>query len=80
MADLLIRDISPSTKRLLKERAARHGTSQQREARAILEASLNEEPLSWVSRLRSAAQAVGGIDLPEPERHPARVIDTGGWA
>lgn len=80
MADLLIRDLNEGTKQLLRERAARHGRTQQGEARAILESSLRPEATSWVARLRNAAQAVGGIDIEDPERHPAREIDTRGWA
>lgn len=80
MADLLIRDISPAAKRALKERAARHGRSQQREAKAILEASLRDDATSWVSRLRTFATATGGVELEEPVRHPARSIDIGEWA
>ena len=40
MADLLIRDLNEGTKQLLRERAARHGRTQQGEAKAILESSL----------------------------------------
>ncbi len=79
MADLLIRDLNEGTKQLLRERAARHGRTQQGEAKAILESSLRPEPSSWVMRLRNAAQAVGGIDFEDPPRHPAREIDTRGW-
>lgn len=78
--DLLIRDLDASTKELLKERAARHGRSQQGEAKAILEASLRSEETSWVSRLRRAAAAVGGIELEEPVRHIPREVNTEGWA
>ena len=80
MADLLIRDLDSETKQLLRERAARHGRTQQGEAKAILEASLQPKSASWVVRLRSAAQAVGGINLEEPVRHVAREVDTQGWA
>ena len=79
MADILIRGIDESTKRLLQSQAARHGRTQQGEARAILESSLRAESESWVSKLRSAAATVGGIELDEPVRLPARSIDTEGW-
>lgn len=77
--DLLVRDLDASTKDLLKRRAARHGRSQQAEAKAILESSLRSEQKSWVSRLRSASEAVGGIELEEPKRHAARELDGGEW-
>ncbi|MEY8315271.1 FitA-like ribbon-helix-helix domain-containing protein [Adlercreutzia muris] len=80
MADILIRDLDDATKRRLKEQALRHGRSQQGEARAILQASLQDSgSTGWVGRLRNAAQAAGGIDLEEPIRHPAREIDVRGW-
>ena len=77
--DLLVRDLDPTVKRLLKARAVSHGRSQQAEAKAILESTLQVERVSWVSRLRRAAQAVDGIELEEPVRHPARDIDVSGW-
>lgn len=77
--DLLVRDLEPSVKRLLKARAVSHGRSQQAEAKAILEATLQAGRTSWVSRLRHAAQAVDGIELEEPVRHPARIIDVSEW-
>ena len=80
MADLLIRDLDEGTKQLLRERAVRHGRTQQGEAKAILESSLRPESSSWVTRLRNAAQAVGGLELEDLPRHPAREIDTRGWA
>ncbi|WP_080797261.1 FitA-like ribbon-helix-helix domain-containing protein [Arabiibacter massiliensis] len=79
MSDLLIRNLESATKDALRARAARNGRSQQAEARAILEAALEPEPRSWVSRLRKAAAAAEGIEIELPERHPARGIDTGGW-
>lgn len=79
MNDLLIRDIDPVLKTALKARASRHGRSQQGEAKTILESALRSESDSWVSRLRNAAAAVGGVELEEPMRHPARSIDVEGW-
>lgn len=79
MNDLLIRDIDPALKSVLKARASRHGRSQQREAKAILESALRSENDSWVARLRNAAVAVGGVELEEPVRHPARSIDVEEW-
>ena len=78
--DLLIRDLDPAIKELLKERAARHGRTQQGEAKAVLEASLRSEETSWVSRLRRAAASVGGIELEAPVRHLPREVSTENWA
>lgn len=77
--DLLIRDIDTSTKELLSQSAARHGRSQQGEAKAILEASLKSQNRSWVRRLHDLSLTEGGVDLLQPERHAARELDTGGW-
>ena len=79
MSDLLVRDMSSSAKEALRRRAAENGRSQQAEAKAILEESLLGSSTSWVARLRAAGQAVGGIDLPEPERHVARMAEVEGW-
>lgn len=79
MPDLLIRNLDGKTKDVLVARAARNGRSQQAEARAILESALHDESHDWVSLLRSAAAAAGGIDMEIPERHPARTLDDGGW-
>ena len=79
MADLLVRDLDPSTKTLLAERAERSGRSQQAEAKAILEAALRGDTRGWPARLRQAAQATGGIELELPERHAPRAVDAEGW-
>ena len=77
MSDPLIRNLEPDVKRALKARAASNGRSQQAEARAILEKELRSESRSWVTLLRSASQSVGGIELEQPERHPARTFEGG---
>lgn len=79
MSDLLIRDIDPALKSALQARAVRHGLSQQKEARAILESALRAESDSWVARLRNAGRSVEGIEFEEPPRHAARAIDAGEW-
>ncbi|WP_165248914.1 FitA-like ribbon-helix-helix domain-containing protein [Adlercreutzia sp. ZJ141] len=79
MSDLLIRDIDPTLKSALRDRAARHGLSQQKEARAILESVLRTEHDSWVSRLRNAGRSVEGIELEVPTRHAARDVNRGDW-
>lgn len=48
---------------------------QSREVNVILESSRSSD--DWAARLRSAAAAVGGAELEEPMRHPARSIDLG---
>ncbi|MDJ1651347.1 MULTISPECIES: FitA-like ribbon-helix-helix domain-containing protein [Gordonibacter] len=79
MSDLLIRNLAPRDKNALRARAARNGRSQQAEARAILENALRSESREWTSLLRSAAQAVDGIEVEQPQRHPARSLDTKDW-
>ncbi|MDO4289836.1 MAG: hypothetical protein Q4C41_01210 [Eggerthellaceae bacterium] len=79
MADVLVRNLSSGAKEALASRAARNGRSQQAEAKAILEAALQDDAASWVSRLRRAASAVGGIDLEAPARHAPREMDVAGW-
>lgn len=73
MPSLLIRDVSEQTKRALAIRAAEHGRSQQAEARHIIEDTLTPKPQSWVSLFREGAQSVGGIEIPEPQRHIPRL-------
>lgn len=73
MPALLIRDVSEETKRELAIRAAKHGCSQQTEAKRILEEALAPKPQSWIALLREGAQSVGGIDIPMPQRHIPRI-------
>ena len=73
MPSLLIRDIDEETKRSLAVRAAQNSRSQQAEARAILEAALNDQHISWIQLVREKAIDAGGIDLPESERHVPRI-------
>ena len=79
VADVLVRNLSSGAKEALASRAARNGRSQQAEAKAILEAALRDDAANWVSRLRRAASAVGGIELELPARHAAREVDVAGW-
>lgn len=67
MAQLLIRGLDEAVKRRLQERALRHGVSMEAEAREILTRSLRE-PGSRLERIRSAADAVGGVELDLPPR------------
>lgn len=73
MPSLLIRDVSEQTKRALAIWAAKHGRSQQAEARYIIEDTLAPKPQSWVSLFREGAQSVGGMEIPEPQRHIPRL-------
>lgn len=79
MTDLLVRNLDQGTKSALATRAAENGRSQQAEARAILESTLRHNSSSWVARLRSAAQAADGIEMPLPERHAPRTVETEDW-
>ena len=73
MADLLIRGIDEETKRRLAVQAAKNGRSQQAEAKAILEAALEEKnEKTWIDVLMEGAKEVGGYNLELPERLPAR--------
>lgn len=79
MADLLVRHVDGAVKDALAARAVRNGRSQQAEIQSILQEALGGDSPSWVMRLRRAARLADGIDLPELERHPARIVDTRAW-
>jgi plasmid stability protein len=75
MAVMTIRNIDDAIKARLRARAALHGRSMEDEARDILRSALSTE----VPRPRSLGQAIhdrfvalGGVDLPETPREPAR--------
>ena len=72
MPSLLIRDIPAEVKRSLAMRAAEHERSQKAEVLAILRDTLGEQQ-SWVQMLREGAEEVGGIQLPEAQRHTPRI-------
>jgi len=44
MSDLLVRNVSPHTKRLLQQRARKHGRSLSEEAKYLLEQALQHPP------------------------------------
>lgn len=73
MPALLVRDLDEDTKRALAVSAAKHGRSQQAEAKAILEEVLAPKEESWIEMLRAGAEEVGGIDVPLYPRHAPRV-------
>ena len=75
MATMTIRNIDESLKARLRIRAAQQGKSMEEEARDILRAALSSErqtggDLGEAIRRRFAV--LGGVELPEFEREPAR--------
>lgn len=74
MVSLTIRNLDPAIKTNLRLRAAMHGRSMEEEARQILRQALlaptSAEGLG--SRIRRRFAAVGGVELPEIPRSPAR--------
>lgn len=75
MASITVRNIDEHVKARLRVRAATHGRSMEDEVREILKSALAEQasPSSNLAEaIRQRFQAVGGIDLPEPEREPLR--------
>jgi plasmid stability protein len=74
MASLTIRNLDDDIKAGLRLRAASHGWSMEEEARQILkqavQARATETGLGSLIHRRFAA--IGGADLPQPERHPVR--------
>lgn len=73
MPILLIRDLNESTKKQLAIQAAKNGRSQQAEALAILEDSLEPKATSWFDSLQQMSKEVGGIELPTSKRHSPRL-------
>ena len=73
MAQILVRDIDPETKRALELRAASHGVSQQVEVLQIIKDAVTPEGPSWASRLREKAESVGGMEFELPTRHAPRL-------
>jgi plasmid stability protein len=78
MAALSIRDLDDSVKEKLRLRAARHGRSMEAEVRAILTASVTDEPprTDLFSALTERFSQLGGLDLDLPARStPPRAAD-----
>ena len=78
MAALSIRDLDDSVKEKLRLRAARHGRSMEAEVRAILTASVTDEPprTDLFSALTERFSELGGLDLDLPVRStPPRAAD-----
>ena len=75
MASLTIRQLEETTKRRLRLRAARHGTSMEEEARRILRDALAERearPTNLVEAIRRRFEPLGGIELRLPPRQGMR--------
>ena len=75
MSSILIRRVEDTVKNRLKTRASRNGRSMEEEARAILKAALSTEKSSSLDlgkRIHSRFAALGGVELPEIPREPAR--------
>ncbi len=75
MAVMTIRNIDDLIKRRLRVRAAMHGRSMEDEARDILRSALSTDlpqPGDLGQSIRKRFAALGGVDLPETPREPAR--------
>jgi antitoxin FitA len=75
MGVMTIRNIDDAIKARLRVRAAMHGRSMEDEARDILRSALSTElprPRSLGQAIHERFAALGGVDLPESPREPAR--------
>lgn len=74
MATLTIRNLDDNIKAALRLRAARHGHSMEEEARLILKQAVQSPPIDkgLGTRIHRRFAALGGIELPLPERKPSR--------
>lgn len=75
MATITIRRLDDDLKARLRVRAARHNRSMEEEARSILRAALECEPMSGrslVADIRALVEPFGGVDLELPPRTPMR--------
>jgi plasmid stability protein len=70
MASITIRNLDDEVKERLRLAAARHGVSMEEEARRILRSALAvaESEKGLGARIHEIWAAVGGWDMPEPER------------
>ena len=75
MASITIRRLDDSAKARLRVRAAQHGRSMEEEAREILKGALakteGRRP-NLAKKIRARFAPLGGVDLPEFPRAPAR--------
>ena len=75
MASITIRKLDDDLKARLRVRAAEHGISMEAEAREILRAALTAPPPeseNLAETIRRRFAPLGGVDLPEIPREPAR--------
>jgi plasmid stability protein len=70
MASITIRNLDDDVKARLRIAAARHGVSMEEEVRRILRRTLVAEDSSQQlgTRIHERFAALGGLDLPEPDR------------
>ncbi|MEN9843594.1 MAG: hypothetical protein RLZZ612_1423 [Pseudomonadota bacterium] len=70
MPALTIRHLDPALKTKLRMTAAAHGRSMEEEVRTILrQALMQPSPTNGLgSRLHARFAALGGVDMPEPDR------------
>jgi len=74
-AAITIRKLDDTVKSQLRVQAAEHGRSMEEEAREILRNALNQSaaaPVDLATSVRKRFAAVGGVDLPVPEREAIR--------
>jgi antitoxin FitA len=79
VAVMTICNIDEAIKARLRVRAAMHGRSMEDEARDILRSALSTEilrPRSLGQAIHDRFAAIGGVDLPETPRKPARASVT----
>jgi len=72
---ITIRKLDDTVKSQLRVQAAEHGRSMEEEAREILRNALNQSaaaPVDLATSVRKRFAAVGGVDLPVPEREAIR--------
>lgn len=75
MASITIRQLDESDKKRLRQRAARHGTSMEAEARRILRTALADQEASAPNlalAIRRRFEPLGGVELELPPRQQMR--------
>jgi len=75
MASITIPNLDDALERRLRIQADSHGRSIEDEARDILDAALNREPLragGLVASIRAKIAPLGGVELPHIPREPMR--------
>ncbi|HEY0218010.1 MAG TPA: Arc family DNA-binding protein [Cellulomonas sp.] len=73
MAQILVRNLPDTVKDGLRRRAERHHRSVEAEAREILAAAVDVDPvLAWLDDSAELRDELGGVELPLPGRTAAR--------